>query len=399
MKRWLPWAAAELRTAWQFPLRQPGLQLSSKQIIDGWDQFHGGRGLVDLEAHLVRQVRVWRPEVIVTRAADARDGDAADGLIAQAVWNAVHKAADANEFAGQITQAGLGPWRVKKVYASLAQGNRGSLDLITAQLAPRLGRALADVAGPARGLLDDRFHAVPATLGFRAISDPLQPGGGQGDFFAGIALPARQRGPPAVGRRAAGGHRTAPSCCRAATFCADHAGSGRTRPAGGRPAAGRDGRLDPRPGRRQRGGNHLSSGRRLCAQRAGRPGGRGISIVGRSISRRSALPAGLDLAGAILRQRRTGRADARCFRARRRREAQRPAGAGRGPGRPDRADPAGLVCPAGGVLSSGGRISQAGIARPGPTDLLDAEPQRGPGGMAGLCPWRDLAGGEKRAVA
>ena len=54
-------------TAWQFPLRQPGLQLSAKQIIDGWDQFHGGRGLLDLEAHLVRQVRVWRPEVIVTR--------------------------------------------------------------------------------------------------------------------------------------------------------------------------------------------------------------------------------------------------------------------------------------------------------------------------------------------
>ena len=174
-------------SASQFPLRQPGLQLSAKQIIDGWDQFHGGRGLDDLEAHLVRQVRVWRPEVIVTRAADARDGDAADGLIAQAVCNAVHKAADAKEFPGQITQAGLGPWRVKKVYASLASGSRGSLELTTAQLAPRLGRALADVAAPAHGLLDDRFHAVPAMLGFRAISDPLLPGGGQGDFFAGIA--------------------------------------------------------------------------------------------------------------------------------------------------------------------------------------------------------------------
>ena len=50
-------------------------------------------------------------------------------------------------------------------------------------------------------------------------------------------------------------------------------------------------------------------------------------------------------------------------------------------------------------ISRGGRISQAGIAAPGPTDLLDAEPQRGPGRMAGLCPWRNLAGGEKRAVA
>ena len=77
-ERWLPWAAAG-PTAWQFPLRQPGLT-SASRVVDGWDRFHGGRGLLDLEARLVRQphnvaARGHRDQ----RAGDDRGGDAADG--------------------------------------------------------------------------------------------------------------------------------------------------------------------------------------------------------------------------------------------------------------------------------------------------------------------------------
>ena len=67
-------------------------------------------------------------------------------------------------------------------------GNRGSLDLITAQLAPRLGRRWP--TWPVRHAACSMTASTPfrPRWGSARLSDPLQPGGGQGDFFAGIAL-------------------------------------------------------------------------------------------------------------------------------------------------------------------------------------------------------------------
>jgi photosystem II stability/assembly factor-like uncharacterized protein len=175
-------------TAWQFPVRQAGLQLSEKQIVEGWDRFHGGRGLDELQAHVVRQIRLWQPEVIVTHAAGRGGDDAADQLIGQAVSEAIEKAADPSCFPAQIAQLGLEPWRVKKVYASLPTGSRGAVDVIAEQWAPRLGRSLADVAASAHALLDDRYRSTPAMLGFRPLSAGTGSMPGHGDFLAGIAL-------------------------------------------------------------------------------------------------------------------------------------------------------------------------------------------------------------------
>ena len=115
------------QTAWQFPLRQKGLRLPAAAVLDGWDRFHGGRGLQDLQARLVRQIRLWRPKVIVTNS-DGDDytnggGDAAAGqLIAQAVAAAIAKAADPRAFAAQTALAALEPWQVKRAYAALPSG-------------------------------------------------------------------------------------------------------------------------------------------------------------------------------------------------------------------------------------------------------------------------------------
>ncbi len=176
-------------TAWQFPLRQAGLQLSAPQVIECWDRFHGGRGLQDLEAHLVRQIRLWRREIVVTQCAAAAGDDAAQQLVAQTVAGAIGKAADPRAFPAQTTLAGLDPWQVKRAYGSLSPGNRGTIDLMTSQLAPRLGRSLADVAAPARSLLVDRFQPPADLLGFRPLAEAGLPGQGGGDFFAGATLP------------------------------------------------------------------------------------------------------------------------------------------------------------------------------------------------------------------
>lgn len=182
--------ACGAETAWRFPLREEELGLSARQIIDDWDRVNDGHGLDRLEAHLVRQIRLWRPEVIVTHDASPRGDDHPLGhLVDQAVLAAVERAADATSYVDQISYAGLQPWSVKKVYASLGPDRSGETELTSSQLAARLGRSLADVAAGPRGLLCDRFTASPATLGFRLLADRLpQKSQGRQDFFTGIVL-------------------------------------------------------------------------------------------------------------------------------------------------------------------------------------------------------------------
>ena len=182
--------------AWQFPLRQAGLRLDPQQIVAAWDRVNDGHGLGELQAHLVRQIRLWRPEVIVTHDAARGGDDPLLSLIHQAVLQAVRQAADGTAFSGQITDLGLAPWAVKKVFAMLPPGARGGSDLITTQFAPRLGRSLADVAAEPHGLLQERFARTPPTLGFRLLASTAELEPDQRDFFGGIVLP-----PGSVARR------------------------------------------------------------------------------------------------------------------------------------------------------------------------------------------------------
>lgn len=179
--------ASGAETAWRFPLRQPGLRLSARQILDGWDRANGGRGMEVLVATLVRQIRLWRPDVMVTHDRAANDEDPLGSLIHQAVADAVRSAADPGFLPEQIGQAGLEPWSVQRLYAMLPAGQRGGVELSTSQLAFRLGRSVADATEPARGLLEDGFHPAPAEIGFRLVA--RQPAAGERTTLHGPADP------------------------------------------------------------------------------------------------------------------------------------------------------------------------------------------------------------------
>ncbi len=155
--------------AWQFPLRQPGLRVGSRQIVEAWDGVNGGHGIEALQARIVRAVRVWRPAAIVTCDARGESDDPLAGLVHQAVTQAVRQAADAAAFPEQIAEAGLKPWQVRQAFAAMPPGSRGSNDLSTAQFMPGLGRSLAEAVAEPRGLLQDRFSLSPPTLAFRSL--------------------------------------------------------------------------------------------------------------------------------------------------------------------------------------------------------------------------------------
>ncbi len=180
--------ACGARTAWRFPLRQPGLVMPVPAVIEAWDRANQGRGLSEFEAHVVRQIRTWRPDVLLTHDPNTPGDEPIRALIGQAVLQLVERAADPVCFPEQIHAAGLKPWRVKKVYASLPVGANGTVSLSTSQLAGRLSRSLAELACGPRGLVDDRFRPSPHTLGFYVMADRLSPEQTRNDFFHGISL-------------------------------------------------------------------------------------------------------------------------------------------------------------------------------------------------------------------
>jgi hypothetical protein len=179
--------------AWQFPVRQRGVQQTPQHFIDGWDRTHDGRGKQMLEAHLVRQIRLWRPEIIVTGRANGAKPQAADGaledLIAQLVVSAAEKAGDATSYPQQITESGLEPWQAKRVFAPAGAGGPETIELSTSEVLLRMGGSAADAAAESRGLLQDSTSSAASTLAFHSVYNRMGEAKGRDDFFAGIVLP------------------------------------------------------------------------------------------------------------------------------------------------------------------------------------------------------------------
>ena len=180
--------ASGAATDWRFPLSDEALKLSDDRVVEQWDRANDARGLRELEAHLVRRIRLWRPDVVLTHDADASGDDPVGQLINQSVLRAVQQAEDPTAYPEQITQAGLEPWRVSRVYAALAPGVHGTVNLTTSQLAARLGCSLADVAAGPRGLVQQQYRVSPQSLGFRTLLDKLPGNPERRDFFSGITL-------------------------------------------------------------------------------------------------------------------------------------------------------------------------------------------------------------------
>jgi photosystem II stability/assembly factor-like uncharacterized protein len=173
---------------WRFPVRQGGLGLSVVETTDAWDAANDGKGLHALQAEVIRQVRLWRPDVIVTGDPGARGENAATQMVAEAVVEAARKAADSGALPEQLSLAGLAVWQVKKVVAALPPGVRGGAELPTAQLATRLGRSLADAAAGPRGLLANQFRVAPSMLGFHLAFSLASSEADRGDFIGRLSL-------------------------------------------------------------------------------------------------------------------------------------------------------------------------------------------------------------------
>ncbi|HTU27010.1 MAG TPA: hypothetical protein VMF30_16505, partial [Pirellulales bacterium] len=172
-------------------------------LVEDWNRASDGRALDRLDAYLVRQLRIWRPAVVVIAgnsaaqradkpAASSATAGAESNVIAQAVLSAVERAADPTRHSEQIVAAGLQTWKVDKVYSALPDGQMGVTSINTAQLSVRGRRPLAEIAQSARGLVSDDgtldYQPAPPARGFRLLINRLPQEAGTNDFFSGITI-------------------------------------------------------------------------------------------------------------------------------------------------------------------------------------------------------------------
>jgi photosystem II stability/assembly factor-like uncharacterized protein/LmbE family N-acetylglucosaminyl deacetylase len=190
----------------RFPVRSRALRLSGETVAAAWGKGDHREGVEAMRRALVRKLRMWRPDVVVTHAADPSGRDPRAHLLNQLVLQAARDASDAGQFPDQLLPLGLSTWKPRKVFGVVPRGELGTVNISAAQAPPRLGTTLAEYTASARALVFDPHEVPPTTLGLHLyINDLPQASGGQ-EVFSGLthhpASEARRALPPAHGEQA-----------------------------------------------------------------------------------------------------------------------------------------------------------------------------------------------------
>lgn len=215
-----------------FSLESETVGDSLERILERFDRENDGDGLERFREYLVRQLRTWRPDALLTvdslqdaenvvaklpsnadltspqgtgallgalaensTRLDDRSRDAFRSLILRELPLAIRSAGDPTVYPEHLTACGLETWNVSKVRVVCRGQTQGDLLLDASYFCPTLGRPVGEIAKKARRLVfapdDDGSQAVETThfqtlLG-ASLSDPNDPK--SKTFFAGIPLP------------------------------------------------------------------------------------------------------------------------------------------------------------------------------------------------------------------
>jgi photosystem II stability/assembly factor-like uncharacterized protein len=175
-------------TYWQLPLRATGSAQTMTSVLAHWNEITDGRATRLATEHLVRQIRTWRPEVIVTEDVSPRGDDPLAHITNQLLLSAVPLAADTTFAPEQLSHAGLEAWKVKKVYCVQSNQRSGQVTLSPSQWAPRLGGSIGEHAQHGSGLIFTDYERGHAQIGLSLLVDHLPQQSGRRDLFSGIAL-------------------------------------------------------------------------------------------------------------------------------------------------------------------------------------------------------------------
>jgi photosystem II stability/assembly factor-like uncharacterized protein len=192
--------AASADIGWRFPLPPDDLALRSADVLAALDRANDGRAVEQCEAHLVRTLRMWRPDVVVTNGVSGAGSDPGAALLAALLMRSIEAAAEPTRHVELANDVGLPAWQVKKVYSMLPPTSRGSESLPTGRFAPLLGTTLADFVAPARRLLAAERISPPDTCELKLLMSQAADASGQSGLFGGVPPSAisETRRPPAA---------------------------------------------------------------------------------------------------------------------------------------------------------------------------------------------------------
>jgi photosystem II stability/assembly factor-like uncharacterized protein len=180
--------AAVTDTSWRFPLPAADLALEPADLLAALNHENDGRAMQKIERHLVAEIRVWRPDVVVVpHGANASTNEPFAAILEPIIARAVTAAADPAQHTELVSEAGLAPWQVKKVFGLSPPGTNGDEALDTGRFSPWLGATLCDFTTPSRSILFNSHTLPPETLQLKTLLDGAAPTNTRG-IFSGITL-------------------------------------------------------------------------------------------------------------------------------------------------------------------------------------------------------------------
>ncbi len=173
--------------SWQLPVDRPDLLASGDALMQRWQSRAEQRAPSMLVDELVRQLRTYRPDVVILPCASEKNALA--NFIQQAGRIAVEQSADSTRGLAQQDLVALAEWKVSRVFTQLPPGSQGDVTYAPEEFLPRLGDSLRNQTEPAVSILVHASRGVTGVALRRVLADPAGEARA-GGVFGGMEVPA-----------------------------------------------------------------------------------------------------------------------------------------------------------------------------------------------------------------
>jgi len=157
---------------WMFPRTKPEHHRSSEQLVAEWNRQNDGRLRTLLPLRIARDIRNWRPSVIVIEPAS--DDDAIAAILRDVMPLAISLAADDQADGIQLSRLNLSPWNVDRVVSRVPEDQSATLTFRDEDLLPSLGTTSGLLSDAIRRIFKRTIEVAPAPdakAGYELISD------------------------------------------------------------------------------------------------------------------------------------------------------------------------------------------------------------------------------------
>ena len=209
----------------RFPIASREERDAIDQAVARLDAVHDGKGRLKLRESLVRTLRTWRPDALLTLDATEKNDaanapaatlqggyqpgrtpglvpalasdaqklesgprDAFQELLLTELASAIRDAADPTAFPEHLTACGLEPWRVKKARILCRGASQWDMTIDDGSYCPNLGRAVGEISRRANAILATDA-TLPGAFNLQTLFTVGAPKNANKTFFDGLEIP------------------------------------------------------------------------------------------------------------------------------------------------------------------------------------------------------------------